>query len=119
MPLDKESANVQERVSSGDASVAKPGSSGALANAVGEYQDLILSQTFAEKAYEAAQASLERARVEAGREQSYLAVYVAPAIPQDAIYPRAMINTIAVLLLSALAWGIGALLFLTVRDHIA
>ena len=117
--LDKESASVQDRVSSDDPASSKPGSSGALANVVGEYQDVLLSQQFAEKAYEAAQASLERARVEADRQQSYLAVYVAPTVPQDAIYPRAMLNTLAIMLLAGLAWGLGALMFLTVRDHVA
>ena len=116
--LDAESAKVQGQISAVDGEMSSA-SSGALANVVGEYQEILLNQEFAEKAYAAAQASLERARAEADRQQSYLAIFVPPDAAEAALYPDRLFGTFAVLVLSALAWALGALVFLTVRDHIA
>jgi capsular polysaccharide transport system permease protein len=91
--------------------------SGALANVVGRYQELLLSQEFAETAYTAAQASLEAARTDAARTQSYLALYVHPHIAEDATYPRRGLNILMVLILATVLWAVGALTAMTVRDH--
>jgi len=90
----------------------------ALANVVGEYQELQLSQEFAEKAYAAALASLDHARSEAGRTQSYLAIYVEPAVAEEATYPRRWLNICIVFMLASVLWSIGLLGVLTVRDHV-
>jgi len=92
--------------------------SGALVNVVAAYQELLLNQQFAEQAYTAALGSLERARAEADRTQSYLAIYLNPNIPEAAAYPRRLRNVLIVLILAAVAWAIGALAFLTARDHL-
>lgn len=93
--------------------------SNAMANVIGEYQELMLNQEFAEKAYTAAMASLERARAEASRTQTYLAIYGQPSVAQEATYPRRWLNIWVVFALSSILWAIGVLGFLTVRDHIS
>jgi capsular polysaccharide transport system permease protein len=94
------------------------GDSAAFASLIGEYQDLILNQEFAEKSYTAALASLDRARSEVERTQSYLAVYVHPRPAESAIYPNRALNVFIVLVLASVFWAIGALGFMTVRDHV-
>jgi len=89
----------------------------AMAAVVGKYQELMLDQEFAEKAYAAAEASLERARVEADRQQSYLAIFVTPNLAQEALYPRRALNILIVLILATILWAVGGLIALTVRDH--
>jgi capsular polysaccharide transport system permease protein len=91
----------------------------ALATTVGQYQELLLEQEFAEKAYTAALASLDRARAEAARTQTYLAIFANPVVAEDAAYPYRWTNVFIVLVISSVLWAIGALGFLTVRDHMA
>jgi len=96
-----------------------PAKSDALATSVGTYQELALNQDFAEKAYTAAMASLEHARSEAARTQSYLAIYAQPSVAEQATYPRRGMNVFMVFVLSCVLWAIGMLGTLTIRDHIA
>jgi capsular polysaccharide transport system permease protein len=92
--------------------------SNAIASVLATYQELVLDQEFAERAYTAAMASLERARSEVNRNQSYLAIYGQPSLAQDAAYPRRWLNILIILVLSSIFWAIGGLGVLTVRDHI-
>jgi capsular polysaccharide transport system permease protein len=118
--IDTEIARVQGQMSRGsddEGGTENGGNSDALANVVAEYQELLLSQEFAEKAYAAALASLERARHEADRTQSYLAVFLTPNVPEDPAYPRPVVNTLVVLIFAAIFWALAALAALTIRDH--
>jgi len=90
----------------------------AMAGLVGAYQELLISQEFAEKAYTAAEASLENARAEADRTQSYLAIYGKPSVPEEAEYPNRWLNIGVVFVLALILWAIGMLGVLTVRDHV-
>ena len=96
-----------------------PAKTDALATSVGTYQELALNQDFAEKAYTAAMASLEHARSEVTRTQSYLAIYAQPSVAEQATYPRRGMNIFMVFVLSCVLWAIGMLGTLTIRDHIA
>jgi capsular polysaccharide transport system permease protein len=100
-----------------DPGAAAPASSEPMANVVGKYQELLLDQEFAEKAYAAAEASLERARTEADRTQSYLAMFVAPNRAEEAVYPRRLLNIMIVLVLATVLWAVGGLIVMTIRDH--
>jgi capsular polysaccharide transport system permease protein len=94
------------------------GTSGAMASSVGKYQELQTSQLLAEQAYASALTSMERARSEAERTQSYLAVYLPPKPTDDSAYPRRGRNVLVIFLLSAVFWGIGLLAAATIRDHV-
>ena len=118
--IDTEIARVQGQILQGSGEKGAQGSGGksdALASVVADYQELLLSQEFAEKAYAAALASLERARHEADRTQSYLAVFLTPDVAEDPTYPRPMMGTLMVLIFAAIIWALAALGVLTIRDH--
>ena len=91
----------------------------ALTGQLAEYEALEVERNFAQQAYASALSSLETARVDASRQQRYLAVYAAPALPQYPLYPRRILNGVLILLGLALTWGIGVLIVYAVRDHIA
>lgn len=121
--IEQEIGRVQGEISAGGAE-ARPGaaaSSGppqeALASVYAKYEELTLNQQFAENAYTAALASLERARTEADRAQSYVAVYLHPTVPEAATYPTRVMNIFIVLAVCCVVWGVGSLGYLTVRDH--
>lgn len=88
-----------------------------LSGQLASFETLEIERSFAQKAYASAFSSLEKARIEAGRQQRYLAVYSAPAIPQYPAYPRRLLNSLLLLGGLCTAWGIGALIAYAVRDH--
>jgi capsular polysaccharide transport system permease protein len=118
--LEEEIERIQSQMAQGGSTSSAETTAGddALPGVLAEYQELLLEQQFAETAYTAALGSLERARAEADRQQAYLAIYVHPSVAEDATYPRRLLNILVVLLLSAVAWAVGALAFLSIRDHI-
>ena len=82
-----------------------------------KFRDLLLDQEFAEKAVTSAMASVEAARVEANKRQRYLITFVEPTIPEKALYPKRFMNILITFIVSMLFWGIGVLVFYSVRDH--
>lgn len=91
----------------------------ALPDLLERYETLNGEKEFAQRAYTSSLASLEQARVEAGRRQRYLAVYSAPALPQEAVRPRRLHNAILLLFVVTCLWGIGTLVVYSVRDHLS
>jgi capsular polysaccharide transport system permease protein len=126
--LDGEIGRIQGQISQAETKPGGPGPDaagegeiapeGAIASIVGEYQELVLNQEFAETAYTAALGSLERARAEATRNQSYLAIYAHPDKAQQPTYPVRWLGILIVLVVSATLWAIGVFGFLTVKDHL-
>lgn len=108
-------AERKTRVSSGG-EVNAAGSAG-ISGQLATFESLETESEFAQKAYLSALGSLEAARVEAKREQRYLATFVTPSVPQDALYPLRVTNTVLVFVGSLIAWGISALLYAAIRDH--
>jgi capsular polysaccharide transport system permease protein len=123
--LEREIGRIQGQVSQGSTRGAVSGTatgeapSGAMAETIAEYQELQMTQQFAEQGYTSALTALERARSEAERTQSYLAIYLPPKPTDAATYPKRGTSVLVVLILSAIFWAIGLLGFLTVRDHMA
>jgi capsular polysaccharide transport system permease protein len=81
------------------------------------YEELVVDREFAEKSYLSALASLERARIEADRQQRYLAAFVRPTLPQEALYPKRILAICSVLGISLVLWALGVLITYAVRDH--
>ncbi|MGQ0672807.1 MAG: hypothetical protein ACT4N2_08020 [Hyphomicrobium sp.] len=102
---------------------AKLGSKGnaageqSLGGLVANYEELVVDREFSEKAYVSALSSLERARIEADRQQRYVAAFVRPTLPQEALYPRRISGTLTVLAITAMLWALGVLIAYAVRDH--
>jgi len=82
-----------------------------------EYQLLIVEQEFAQKAYVSALTSLETARIDAARQQRYLATFVLPQTPEDSLYPKRLLNILTILIVSTILWAVSLLVFYSIRDH--
>ncbi|KZK76081.1 hypothetical protein PsAD13_05519 [Pseudovibrio sp. Ad13] len=82
------------------------------------YEELVVEQEFAQQAYTAALAGLERSRAEADRQQRYLAVFHPPAKPQDAIYPRRLVNSLILFLGLLAIWALAIVIAYSIRDHL-
>ena len=87
------------------------------AQILNEFAKLKLENEFATQAYMSSLASLESARLEAIRQNLYLETFIRPHLPQIPEYPQALLNTLLVLVVSFLVWGIGGLLISAAREH--
>ena len=108
----------EERSKIGSDSKAPKNSLGAsIGGLVADYEEILVEREFAEKAYVSALTSLEQARHEASRQQRYLATFVNPTLPQEAVYPKRLANTALVFGVLSVLWAIGLLLGYAIRDH--
>jgi capsular polysaccharide transport system permease protein len=91
----------------------------ALSGKMTKFAELDLNERIAEKRYALSVAAVEAARMMSERKMLYLHEIVAPALPQDAEYPRRWLNVGMTFLASLLAWAVsvGAMNF--VRNHMA
>ena len=89
-----------------------------LSRVMGSYERLESERTFAEKAYQHALEALDRARMNADRQQVYIAGFVQPSLPEEPLYPRRLRNVAIALLLCSAIWLIGAVIVQTVREHL-
>ncbi|WP_134497416.1 lipopolysaccharide biosynthesis protein [Microvirga pakistanensis] len=112
--LEKQIAEKQTHMSEGN-----NGKDASLTGLLATYETLEVERNFAQQAYTSSLASLEKARVEADRQQRYLAVYTTPTLPQYPLYPTRLLNVFLILIGSIIVWGIGALIGYSVRDHMS
>jgi capsular polysaccharide transport system permease protein len=105
---------LQSQVTDVDAS--KPG---ALDDAqrVTKYDQLQTDVEITTKLYESSLTNYENARMRASNNQTYLATYVQPGLPQIASYPRTFIDTLLVFLSAFGAWVVLTLIYYSIRDH--
>ncbi|MDO9502166.1 hypothetical protein [Falsiroseomonas sp.] len=89
-----------------------------LSHSIGSFEAVETEAIFAQRAYEAAMGSLERARTEASRQQVYLASVVRPVAPERAIYPMRITNTLTVFAVAVLAWFVGLIALRALREHL-
>lgn len=82
-----------------------------------EFETLETEREFAERAYSAALAGLEKARMEASAQQRYLAVFIDPTVSELAQYPGRFMNSLLVLLGGLFFWGVAVLGFYNIRDR--
>jgi capsular polysaccharide transport system permease protein len=90
----------------------------ALSGKIASYTDLTLESQFAERLYSIAQAALQQARLEAERQQIYLALVVKPTLPEEVAYPRIFVDTALIFATLLVIWSMGALLVSAIRDHV-
>ena len=88
------------------------------AGTLAEYQTLDLERQTAEKQYTEAVALRTQAQLTARNQQSYLALFVAPTMPQTSLYPDRPKSIVAVFLAAAAAWFAGMLIVYALRDHL-
>ncbi|MDB5512826.1 MAG: Vi polysaccharide export inner rane protein VexD [Enterovirga sp.] len=77
---------------------------GGLAQAFTSYDKAMLDQVSAEKLYTVISASLEKARMDANRQQVFLETFVEPVLPQEPEFPRRSWNTFLVALGTFVGW---------------
>ncbi|QCO55821.1 capsule biosynthesis protein [Pseudorhodobacter turbinis] len=106
----------QRRAAMGSSETTKSGA--VSADALSKFEGLSIEQTFAQQRYASALSSLESARMDAGRQQRYLAVFARPFKPDDAVYPYRIRDSLLVAALAFAIWGIGSLVVFAVRDHL-
>ncbi|MBW6396725.1 capsule biosynthesis protein [Roseomonas sp. HJA6] len=90
---------------------------GALSQQLAGFERLMLERDFADRQLASATASLETARIEAQRQQLYLARVVEPNLAVYPLYPRKLIGVGSVFLGLSVAFGIGWLLIAGMREH--
>jgi capsular polysaccharide transport system permease protein len=90
-----------------------------LSRALGSYEQLESERKFAEAAYQLALRGLDQARANADRQRVFIASFMPPSLPEDALYPRRWRSLGTVALVAFALWAIGGLAAQSVRDHLA
>ncbi len=90
-----------------------------LSRVLSSYEQLQNERTFAETSYQHALQSLDQARAEADRQRVFVASFVPPGLPEEALYPRRWRALGTVALLSFAVWAIGGLGVQSIRDHLS
>ncbi len=98
---------------------ASDGNNRNLSDQLGDYNELLLEQEFAEKAYTTALSSLETSQAEARKQERYFAIVVAPTKPEVALFPTSALNTLIAFACFMLLWLATYLIIQSVRDHSA
>ena len=98
-----------------DPQSARPGT---LSKLLASYEQLESERKFAEAAYQHALLALDQARADAERQQVYIASFVPPSLPEEALYPRRWRSVGIIALLAFAMWAIGGLVIQSVRDHL-
>jgi capsular polysaccharide transport system permease protein len=88
-----------------------------LARQLASYEKLMLEREFADSQLASATASLEMARVEAQRQQIFVSRIAGPNLAVYPLYPRKLINLASIFVGLAIAYGIGWLLIVGMREH--
>ena len=89
-----------------------------LSRQLGSYEQLESERRFAEAAYQHALQGLDQARANADRQQVYIASFVPPSLPEEALYPRQWRSLGVVALIAFALWAIGGLAVQSIRDHL-
>lgn len=104
----------RERMAEADEGSSQP----VLTERLSRFEELTAEREFAERAYVSALSALEAARVEALKQQRYLAVFVRGRAPEDALYPQGTRWTLILFGGLFLCWGIGSLIAAAIRDRV-
>ncbi|NBE06427.1 hypothetical protein [Paragemmobacter ruber] len=88
-----------------------------LNSAVSLYEALAVDLEFHERTYVSALSSLEAARLEADRQQRYLAAVVLPSLPESPTYPRVFLSLALVFSVCFFTWGIVSMFIHVIREH--
>jgi capsular polysaccharide transport system permease protein len=84
-----------------------------------EYERLDEARKLAETELASAYKSLEAARLDAQRQELFLATVAQPNLPDFPLYPKRVVSFSMVLATCLLAYGIAWLLVASVREHAA
>lgn len=88
-----------------------------LNKAIGEFERLELELKFAVEVYTSALTALEKVRIEAVRNIKKVTLLQPPTLPEYALMPRRVYNTISFIIIILLFAGVAHLLSAIIRDH--
>ena len=111
------SLETQQRAVARDLTDRDPSRDDTLSRQLGSYEQLESERRFAEAAYQHALHGLDQARANADRQQVYIASFVPPSLPEEALYPRRWRSLGVVALIAFALWAIGGLAVQSIRDH--
>ncbi|MBX2881876.1 MAG: hypothetical protein KTR32_18150 [Granulosicoccus sp.] len=94
------------------------GADGQSSDLIANYQPLALAQELAQQQYASALGSLEMARLEAQRKKLYLVSFIEPSLPDEAVEPERLLETLTVAVFSFVLFLIGGLMWSALQDHI-
>ncbi len=114
--LEQQLVTERQRLGSGDSEKAAAASSD-VAGRIQTYESLETEREFAERAYAASLASLEKARVDASSKQRYLGVFIEPTLSELAQYPARILNSFIVTLGLLFAWAVFVMGYYNIRDR--
>jgi len=83
-----------------------------------EARALLLDYEFAQRAYHTAVAALESSRRDVRADAKYVVAYVPPVLPQKSNYWPRLWNVLAVFFGASLLWGVGALTYSVLKEHL-
>jgi capsular polysaccharide transport system permease protein len=112
------SLETQQRVVARDLTDPDRSRTDTLSRQLGSYEQLESERRFAEAAYQHALHGLDQARSNADRQQVYIASFVPPSLPEEALYPRRWRSLGVVALIAFALWAIGGLAVQSIRDHL-
>jgi capsular polysaccharide transport system permease protein len=90
-----------------------------MSRVLGAYEQLESDHKFAGAAYQHALQRLDLARANADRQHVFVASFIPPSLPEEALYPRRWRSLGIVALMAFAIWGIGGLTLQSVRDHLS
>ncbi|MBL6453864.1 capsule biosynthesis protein [Belnapia sp. T6] len=108
--LNAQAREERERVSVGEAGLSQQ---------IGDYERLSLERELARAQLASATASLEKARVDAQRQQLFLLRVVEPNLAEYARYPKATLTVLYLFLALSVGYGLAWLLVAGMREHAA
>jgi capsular polysaccharide transport system permease protein len=117
--LNRRISVIQNRIVSEQAKVGGLSDPGApnYAKLVSDYQNLIMEQDFAQKAYLTALGAYDLAVNDAQHQTRYLATYLQPTLAQTSTAPQRGLRTLLAAMVGLLAWSIGVMIYYALRDR--
>jgi capsular polysaccharide transport system permease protein len=86
-------------------------------NVLSEFERLSVDREFAERAYLASLTAFDVAQAEAQRTSRYLAAYITPTLPEEALYPQRITIGGLVAAFLLMIWAVGVLIYYSVKDR--
>lgn len=111
--IDQQMKHLQQTLTNDAMAVDTPNAAQALL----EYERLVIERTVAERLNESAVGMYERARIAASKQSIYLATFVPPAAPQYAALPQRPESLFVIFFCLLVTWGSATLLVEGVKDH--
>lgn len=119
MQLNRQAGALEVQIAQRRASIGAGGADerANTAEALADYEGLLIEQNFAQQSYASSMISLETARMDADRQQRYLGVFARPFVPNEPAYPVRLRDFFLVMAAAFALWAVATLIGYAVRDH--